>query len=284
MIASKKAVCVVIPVFTTDLSADEWWALDRCAAILAKHPLILVKPQSLNIAPLLHRHPALLSESFPDEYFASVKSYNRMMLFDGFYARFDAEYEFMLVYQLDAFVFSDQLLEWCSKGYDYVGAPWIPPGPVPVGYARRFIDVRRQCYRLLDRYEDCGDHTRDPQFTYSVGNGGFSLRRISRMRTVLQELDRRAQRHRDASIRAWPEDQFFSVEANRYRRRLLIPRAEEAVYFSWETNPDVAARMTHGELPFGCHAWNKLHVDIWRPIFLNLGYSTQQPSNASAIP
>ncbi|MGC3982708.1 MAG: DUF5672 family protein [Steroidobacteraceae bacterium] len=266
MISSKQEVCVVIPVYSTQLSLSEQKSLEQGLAILGQHPVYLVKPQHLDIAPLLNRYPQLRSETFADDYFTSVKDYNRMMLADDFYARF-AQYEYMLVYQLDAYVFSDQLLAWCRRGYDYIGAPWLPPGATPGKLQRRLIDLRRQFYRLLDRYVDCGDHTKDPQFTYSVGNGGFSLRRIAALRKVLQELDARAQRHRDAHIRAWPEDQFFSVEANRYRRRLRIPDAEEGAFFAWETNPDVAMRITAGALPFGCHAWNKLHRQDWQPIF-----------------
>ena len=32
----------------------------------------------------------------------------------------------MLIYQLDAYVFKDELLNWANKGYDYIGAPWLP--------------------------------------------------------------------------------------------------------------------------------------------------------------
>ena len=31
----------------------------------------------------------------------------------------------MLIYQLDAFVFQDDLAYWCQQNYDYIGAPWL---------------------------------------------------------------------------------------------------------------------------------------------------------------
>lgn len=272
MITSTHSVCVAVPMYQAALSPAEQVALDRCIAVLGHHPIVAVKPESLCLDELFNNHPQLLSEDFPDRFFAGVKGYNRLMLSDEFYARF-AAYEFILIHQLDAFVFSDQLLNWCSRGYDYIGAPWLPPGQIPGWIGQALIAARRKCYRLLDRYVDCGDHTKDPQFTYSTGNGGFSLRRVTAMRRALAELDKRAERHRLAAIRAWPEDQFFSVEANRYRARLCIPNARESARFSWETNPSVGAQLTSGELPFGCHAWNKLHRDDWRPIFARLGYS-----------
>ena len=36
-----------------------------------------------------------------------------------------ADYEYVLMYHLDALVFSDQLQEWCGKGLDYIGAPFL---------------------------------------------------------------------------------------------------------------------------------------------------------------
>lgn len=44
------------------------------------------------------------------------------MLSAEFYDRF-AAYEYVLIYQLDAFVFADRLAEFCQMGYDYIGAP-----------------------------------------------------------------------------------------------------------------------------------------------------------------
>jgi len=263
---------VVIPVHQAELSAPEQVSLDRCIAVLGSHPIVVVKPESLSLDKLFSRHANLLRENFRDDFFADVKGYNRLLLSDEFYARF-AAYEFILIHQLDAFVFSDQLLNWCSRSYDYVGAPWLPPGQVASRIRQALIAVRRRCYRLLTRSVRSKDPGTRPQFTYSAGNGGFSLRRIAAMRRALAELDQRAERYRLAATRGWQEDIFFSIEANRYRTHIRIPDAREAAHFSWETNPGVAAQLTKGALPFGCHGWNKLHRDDWRPIFARLGYS-----------
>ena len=71
------------------------------------------------------------------------------MLSSEFYRRF-SKFEYILIYQLDAFVFKDQLNYWCKKGYDYIGAPWFE-----------------------------GFHlTKTGVNIIGVGNGGFSLRRV----------------------------------------------------------------------------------------------------------
>ena len=40
---------------------------------------------------------------------------------EKFYRAF-ADYEYILIYQLDCLVFASSLEEWCGKGWDYVGS------------------------------------------------------------------------------------------------------------------------------------------------------------------
>jgi Protein of unknown function (DUF5672) len=272
MPSNLKTVCVVIPIYRTELSASEFTALERCVSVLGNHPIILFKPERLDIAPLTERFPQLGCENFRDDFFVGVAGYNRLLLSDEFYARF-SQYQFMLVYQLDAFVFSDQLLDWCSRGYDYIGAPWLPKGGTPNLPRRIALGLRRKVYRWFDIHNRHSQLTHDVQLRYSVGNGGFSLRRIERMRKVLAKLHERAEPYRLGVRRSWGEDLFFSIEANRYRRNVRIPVVAEAIKFSWETNLEAAAQLSNDKLPFGCHAWDKLHRNEWQPIFAQLGLS-----------
>ncbi len=58
------------------------------------------------------------------------------MLSPTFYDAFQA-YRYVLIYQLDALVFSDRLTEWCEMDWDYVGAPWLKCADSPwVGASR----------------------------------------------------------------------------------------------------------------------------------------------------
>jgi len=267
--------CVVIPVYRTRLSPSEQASFERCLAVLQAHPIILAAPATIDIAPLSARHPGLVVECFPAGFFASVKDYNRLLLSDEFYARF-TRYHYMLIHQLDAFVFSDQLLKWCNRGFDYVGAPWIP-GPLAPGPAGLLkAAVRRRYFRLTNRQyrHRSGDH--HAQQHYAVGNGGFSLRRIAAMRRVLELMPERAEPFRRGTRTPWAEDVFFTVEANRYRTHVRTPGFREALGFAWETHPAIAARYCSSDLPFGCHAWDKLHRDDWRPVFARFGVSIDE--------
>ena len=117
------SVCIIIPIYQEKLSKTEEISLAQSIRILGSHPIVIIKPKSLNISHLQQQYPQISFENFDDTYFKGTLSYNRLMLSEEFYSRFLA-YEYMLIYQLDAFVFRDELEYWCAKGYDYIGAPW----------------------------------------------------------------------------------------------------------------------------------------------------------------
>jgi hypothetical protein len=275
--------CVVIPCYRTELAAFERIALERCLAVLGCHQAVLACPATLDAGVLLERHPALVLERFPADCFAGIAGYNRMLLSDDFYARF-AGFEYILIHQLDAFVFRDELLDWCARGYDYIGAPWLPRNRAPGRLRLARAALRRRIYRLIDRRDRSGTGAHHAQYDYAVGNGGFCLRRVAAMRRVLRELRTRLQPYLQRAHHTYNEDIFFCVEANRYRRRLSIPDVGEGVRFAWESHPAAAAAMTGGELPFGCHGWNRLHRDDWRPVFARLGYDLDAVLDASGGP
>jgi hypothetical protein len=273
MRSTANEVCVVIPHYQEALARSEQASLDRCMAVLRSYPTVLVKPQGLAFRALLAAYPTLRAESFPDQSFASVYEYNRLMLSDDFYARF-ASYRYILIYQLDAFVFSDQLAAWCRRGYDYIGAPWLPPElPAESLKDRLAASLLRYLHRVVDESHFASGGAHYLQYQYRTGNGGFSLRRVARMRDVLRKLESRVQRYRESSHPTFNEDLFFSIEANRYWPVLKIPGWRRALQFSWELQPAMSQRYNHGVLPFGCHGWNKLHRDEWRAIFAGAGLS-----------
>jgi hypothetical protein len=263
--------CVVIPCYTAALQPYERLAFTRCLDILKAHDIVIIKPQSLDLSELLSVYPPLRTESFDDDYFTGIGGYNRLMLSDLFYERF-ARYEYVLIHQLDAFVFSDQLLAWCARGYDYIGAPWFPNSTVPSWRNYFRIYARRTLYRWLNRADRHLPGIHHAQYMYSVGNGGFSLRRVAAMREALKTLHSRAEEYRRADGGFHNEDIFYCIEANRYVNHVKVPGIREASAFAWEHQPTVAAKLCDGKLPFGCHGFNKLHRDEWRPIFSRFGY------------
>ena len=47
-----KKVAVVIPMYKNELSDQEWASFHQCLKVLHKHPIIVVKPQSLALTVL----------------------------------------------------------------------------------------------------------------------------------------------------------------------------------------------------------------------------------------
>ena len=257
---------VVIPVYRPLPTADEGLSLRRTLMVLDKYPLILVCPETLDISRYeeiaMDYRQVLQAERFNDNYFLGIAGYNRLLLSECFYRRFQ-DFDYILICQLDAYVFRDELKEWCQKNYDYIGAPLI-------------------------------GHYQDQSFSKKmrVGNGGFSLRSVQ---TILRYFDSRKNvfspsqtaerislwkkpytrifvwllmmlgwRNKPVSVAAnwkYNEDDFWSGLLNGTRYQLRTPEIAEAIRFSFERFPSELYEMNHHQLPFGCHAWRKYQYE-----------------------
>lgn len=258
---------VVIPVYRLPLPAEEKLSLHQCMSVLGKHPIAIVKPEHLDIAPLLAEYPQLAVESFPDEYFTSLRGYNKLVLSEAFYRRFTA-YRYMLIYQLDAYVFHDELDRWTDAGYDYIGAPWIP-------YRRRQL---KWWYRMAKKFLHTlytlteNSHRSDKKIcVFQVGNGGFSLRKIDKMIRVIRFYRKKIERMiNDDSAPFYPEDVFLTSELSSPFCRLRKPSYRKALAFAIEENPEWGYSHNHYELPFGCHDWDHPnYAPFWKRFIPN---------------
>ncbi len=161
----KKKAAVVIPIYSNKLNENEKFSLNRCLQIFKKHDIIFACPYKLdeNIY-LKNRKVNNINpkfEKFDDAFFKNTRGYSKLLLDKEFYKRF-IKYDYILIYQLDAFVFDDELDQWCKKGFDYIGAPW---------------------------FEDYAKGDESSNFLPNSGNGGFSLRRVNSFLKVLNTLE-----------------------------------------------------------------------------------------------
>ena len=116
-----KHVIVCVPIYKNTLSAVEWASLRQLNKILEKYQRVFVAPQSLefdfgNVGEFFR------VERFPDYFFHSVLSYSALMLNVDFYRRF-RKYEYVLIYQTDAFVFCE-----CNKKINVLLCHWDTSG------------------------------------------------------------------------------------------------------------------------------------------------------------
>lgn len=192
------------------------------------------------------------AEYWPDACFADRRGYSKLLLTPEFYERFST-YEYLLLYQLDAFVFSDRLAEFCEMGYDYIGAPM----PYWSGW---------------------------PYGLNHVGNGGLALRRIAACIRVTRERERVYARSRAQETMEKAEDKFFAYCGWDKAIDFTTPPAKVAEAFAVEFDfDDCYRKIAKGWLPFGCHGWSKrMHFDRWEPHIRAAGYDLDEAASRAA--
>ncbi len=235
---------VVIPVYQASLSDRERLSLDQCLRVLPDATVHVAAPEGFPVSRVLAGyHDRITVRFFHPAYFENIAGYNRLMTSVAFYKAFGS-YEYLLLYQLDAYLFRNDLAKWCGKGYDYIGAPafnttdhdYVPAGQADA-YAGKLASNRL------------------------VFNGGLSLRRIPAMIRFLNVYN--------TFYSGWKgnEDMLFSLSATRLlplKPLLRLPSWKEALSFSFERSPAASFELTDRQLPFGCHAWERYDPRFWR--------------------
>lgn len=271
-------VNVVIPVYSPSLTPNEALSLGQCLRVLGNYPITLVTHRDVDVRvyenAFLEAGKPFKATYFDSSYFTSVYAYSQLLLSKAFYERFK-DYEYMLIYQLDGFVFRDELEDWCSKKYDYIGAPWL-----------KHYGVNYEGHEL-----------------WKVGNGGVSLRKIEtfmnafdqpfpfksswffiksirkknltsmlfrtlRMIAVLT-ISRRTvefilEHFMDERIN---EDCFWAEAFQGTKLQLNLPDVLTAARFCLEKKPSEVFRQIGQQLPFSCHAFEKYEYEsFWKDI------------------
>ena len=263
-----KKVAIIIPFYRNIISDYEKIALQQCERVLFSYPKIAIKPKSFTLPG--EANTVVFSDivSFDDHYFKGLAGYNTLMLSSQFYKEF-LDYEYVLIYQMDCFVFKDELTYWCNQNFDYIGAPWIKK-TYHKNLAGLFILKVQQYFSNRFNLQD-NEIPNKYQFENKVGNGGFSLRRVKRFYDLSIIMKPVIDFYLSQTINQYNEDVFWSIEVNRQKRVLNIPSCETALKFAFEVPPGKARILNEQNLPFGCHDCDK-YADFWRPIFKNYNY------------
>jgi hypothetical protein len=274
--ASPSSAAVLISLsHRTRYTSDEEISFRHVRAYLGGYDLYAIVPESHDAT-----YPGLRMARFPDRYFGSAAAHGELLLSPFFYRAFE-RYEYVLVYHLDSLVFADRLKDWCAAGYDYIGAPWLISPDTP--------------------------HITTPK----VGNGGFSLRRVSSFLRVLSSRRyfiepeaywRGYAARADAVTRAfnfprkylkrlrtfndvhwhirWAlrggvhEDRFWAEYATHYDPSFRIAPVDVAMRFAWEAEPRRCYERIGRELPFGVHRWSMFDRAFFEPFLLTSGHGS----------
>lgn len=224
---------IVVPLYKTELSHNEELSFNNILNLYNPSDVCLFIPESLKLRKRFH---AIEQQKFEDRYFENVMSYNKLMLSKVFYKRF-SEYDYILVHQLDAFMFRKDLEYWCKKDYDYIGAPWLK-SKNPISHIFRSKKLK----------------LREPIFN-KVGNGGFSLRKVNTFLKFLDTYENIVSENEHHPLYRI-EDVFWSLIAPQYIN-FTIPDYKVAVDFSIDRKPEIGLKLNKGKLPFGCHGFEK---------------------------
>lgn len=247
-------VAIVIPVYKEICHDWEKFALERCSHILNRYQIIFFGPQTMKYDYYLNIVKDAEITTFDDRFFTSIESYSDLLLSKIFYESF-LEYQYILIYQLDAFVFEDKLSDWCDKNYDYIGAPW-------------FKDYGQSMAEGLVGVGNGGFCLRNPRSCLEVLN---SIRLKSLTKFSISQLSEFVANKFDRSSTITPvekivckyvkngisEDLFWGWEAVKFYPSFNVSPIEDAIYFSFETGVQYIHEKYIDRSPFGCHAaWN----------------------------
>jgi hypothetical protein len=269
-----KAAIIIIAHRAT-ITTYERISLLQCLKVFASRPIFLVCPKNMDIAQYRDISTKINFDFIAPHWQKDYRSFNRLKVLPFLYKKY-IDYDYLLFYELDAFVFRDELDHWMAMDYDYIGAPW-------------------------KRGWDCTDE--DSPFI-GVGNGGFSLRKVKSHIKVLNSFSylekpkllaaRRCNRKFLGKVLAFRsaildltirnntyflfnsyqgnEDVFWGLIASRNFNWFNVAPIDEAIKFSFETHPRSLYLMNQKNLPFGCHGWWKYGFEFWKPFIIKEGY------------
>ena len=228
-------VAIVIPTYTRTLTTNEQISLAQCRKVLGSFDCYFLAPKELEMDYV--EEEAIVR--IDGKNLVSRKSYSDYMLSIEFYEKFE-KYEYILIYQLDAFVFENRLLDFCNLGYDYIGAPWI--------------------HGL-----EC--HVKGKQLLY-MGNGGLSLRRVSAFLDWLHSCQDEVDTYKVFML----EDMLIAALGE---TKLKLAPMDVAMDFSFDVHPSECYKLHGNILPFGCHAWHKFEPEFWAEQIGRFGYEVK---------
>lgn len=231
----KKEVAIVIPIYKEELLELESISLLQMTKVFVDYDKFFVMPFSLKKYPLVKEIERIW---FDNKWFKNSSCYSKLLMNTQFYEIF-IQYKYILIYQLDAFVFEDKLKYFCDLDYDYIGAPWLCGLKIYHNYQ----------YNILH-----------------VGNGGFSLRNVVKCIELIKQKQKFFQQYIN-------EDIFFSLGSS---EKFRVAPIRIALEFSFEREVRKCFELNENKLPFGCHAWERYDLEFWKPYLEEYGYKIEK--------
>lgn len=268
-------IVVIIPIYKTILTENEKISLNQCLTILKNYPITFITYNTLETTEYIKICEKYSVQTnfiyFEKEFFNGISGYNSLMKDLNFYKTFSS-YKYMLIYQLDAFVFKDELLYWASKGYDYIGAPWFSghkpyPEGKPETCGNGGLSLRR--IKWFIKVLSNKGYIETP--LYFIANflteKKYSISRLIKdLRHCFSQKNKLSYFLQNGFVQ---EDGFFCLT---FHKRTFTPIKKPdwktAAAFSFEMSPSYLYNEIN-TLPFGCHAWEKYEYDDFWSKFIH---------------
>lgn len=268
-------VAIIVPMSTrAELTEEEEISKRQLLHHLPGYDKYLLIPEGLP----LHLD-GFRSVEFPRRFFGSASAHGKLLGTRGFYRRF-LDYDYIFFYHFDSLAFSDQLEEWCDKGIDYIGPPWIKCDDSPwvdrprVGNGGfTLLRVESALKAITNRFLD-----KPAYFWYDTFNSlaprwligiiarlesAFpGVRVFNRVMEEWRESENPAAHNRNNDI-------FWSDLAVIYYPEFKVASLEDGLRFAFEVSPRTCLELNGGKMPFGCHAWARYDRAFWEPFIVS---------------
>lgn len=263
----RKRVAIAVPVADRpDLLPDEEVSFRHLVRYLDEYDRYLIAPNGAKI-----QLPGCEVKTFSRRFFGSAEAHKRLLLSRRFYEAFE-EYEFLLIFHLDALVFRDELATWCERGFDYIAAPWLVDREDPSkgfsrvgngGFSLRRVPSFLKVFDSKRRWSDPRDYWRT-----RVAQAPWSVRLARLPKAIVKHV--RVFNGPRWQMRRWykNEDFFWADRAKHYEPEFRVASVEEGLRFAFEVAPRYCFERNGERLPFGCHAWPFYDRAFWEPHLL----------------
>lgn len=286
--AHRPRPAVVIPVWKLDLNRYERISIDQHLSVLQQHDCYLLVPASLRkpieeqLLPILGAPQTINFHVVDDRWLRSRESYNQLMLTLDFY-EFYQYYSHLLIAQLDAYTFSDQLMSWCDAPFDYIGAPIYDcksqPDSEPIsmgsgGFSLRRIKAFIRALGLnpvIFHWADLGDQLK----FYSIK--GKAIKMVRYASCCISNGNRlRAETNSLARWAGVNEDICYAKYLPAVDPDFRVADYAQSVAFCIDGYVDRQLKILNGARPFGTHGWWTFGDDLeaWTPLIPQLQHNS----------
>jgi hypothetical protein len=252
-------------------------SLRQCSRIFKNRDIFLITPNGLDSSAYLQLCPTARVLTLNPTWFTSLASYNKLKISTELYKTF-RNFDWVLTYELDSFVFRDELDYWCEQSFDYIGAPWFegfleasPNAPV-MGVGNSGFSLRRtkSCLAVVKSCEYNSDlFSNYSQHKRTLTGHLYGLRLRSFLRNLKNVLcSKSALKHFRGA-----EDIFWCRIIPSRFPEFRLATIDQAMHFSFEFFPSRLYEETGKNIPFGCHKWYAYEPEFWIDHIRSFGHS-----------